>query len=318
MIEAKIIADSLHKQTGTRLTTFEVTFPRWILSELNTHRQLSRNSASSRAIPIQANIDNILNDTAIPVSWGKNQAGMVADADVDEVTAKLAKEIWLDARDNAIKSALKLSELGIHKQISNRLIENFTYQKVVVTSTEWDNFFWLRAHKDAQPEIKILAEMMLKSYNESTPIILSVGEYHVPYVDLYRDMLGLLHYLDSNGTELSIENALKISSSCCAQISYRKNDDSLEKAQKVFDMLNLYDDTNETRSHSSPTEHQATPIDYDYERHCCSNDYRESWKGVTHEDLDGNLWSGNFKDFIQYRHLILNESCKKHPDIIVK
>ena len=661
MIEAKIIADSIHEQTETRLTTFEVAFPRWILSEFNTHRQLSRNSASSRAIPIQANIDNILNNTAIPVSWGKNQAGMVADVDVDENASRLAEAIWIEARNNAIKSAQQLSELGIHKQIANRLIENFTYQKVIVTATEFDNFFWLRKHCysddtqaltksgwkyikdihvgeemyslnpltlvpeisyvtntiswksdgkavsvsgkstdlvvsdkhklavynnnnvelveaksligkrihtvkgnlpinnnddkktffinsssyiqsnqhkiikevelvgrevnlnqfmyfigfylgngyssncngnyniylctggnyadniiqkivqcmkeltpnsvrcytkdsvkiveisdkllynyienfgistnkqipsyvwdmnnqalmrlydgmmdsdsnwlstkdsikystsskyladdmqrlcmligkcatittvnrigkrssgidsvgksynietknlnysvsisdnisqhlkmdavkeinydgqfvcvtvnnnniiyvrrngksiwsgncDAQPEIRVLAEKMFEVYKNNDPYKLKSGEWHTPYFE--------------NGywkpcNSINLNDALKVSASCCGQVSYRKNDDSLEKAYKVFDMLNLENDSDDVRKHASPVEHQATPIDYNIQYGYDIADF-----GITHEDSNNNYWSGNLKDFIQYRQLITNESCKKHP-----
>jgi hypothetical protein len=316
MIYAKVVASSKHYQTGTRLTTMEVSMPRWVLAELNTHKMLSKNSASSRAIPIKANIENILADTAMPVSWGKNQSGMVADIDVDWETSKKAEAVWLKARDNAIASALELVDLGIHKQLANRLIENFTYQKILISGTEWDNFFWLRCHKDAQPEIRVPAEHMLRAYNESTPIELNVGEWHLPFVSTVRDSFGKLHYHDTFGEELSVENAIKISASCAAQISYRKSDESFEKALKVFDMLNLTDESGETRKHSSPTEHIGTPIDYTLGM--SENLMGEPDRGITHCDSDLKLWSANFKDFIQYRHLIPNESCKQHPDVIVK
>lgn len=290
MIEAKIIADSVHYQTGTRLTTFEVSFPRWCLSEFNTHRQLSRNSASSRAIPIKSNIDNILANTAIPVSWGLNQPGMVADNAADESTAAKAKEIWLNARDSAIEYANQLSELGIHKQIANRLIENFTYQKVIVTATEWSNFFWLRNHKDAQPEIKALAEKMWEAYTNSTPTVIEAGEWHVPYFE---------NGIWTPDSTTSLEDALKISASCCAQVSYRKQDDSLEKAIKVFNMLNLDNEDDDVRMHSSPIEHQGTPINV-------SNASSVS-AYISHIDSKLNFCSGNFKDFVQYRKMFKNE-----------
>lgn len=290
MNEAKIIADSKHWQTETRLTTFEVSFPRWVLAEFNTHRQLSRNSASSRAIPIKSNIENILNDTAIPVHWGLNQAGMVADNAADESTAAKAKEIWLNARDSAIEYANQLSELGIHKQIANRLIENFTYQKVIVTATEWSNFFWLRNHKDAQPEIKALAEKMWEAYTNSTPTVIEAGEWHVPYFE---------NGIWTPDSTTSLEDALKISASCCAQVSYRKQDDSLEKAIRVFEMLNLDSEDDDVRMHSSPIEHQGTPIDV-------TNASAVS-AYISHVDSRLNFCSGNFKDFIQYRKMFKNE-----------
>jgi thymidylate synthase ThyX len=311
MMSASVIADSKHFKYNTRLTTFEISFPRWILSEFNTHRLLSRNSASSRAIPIKANIDNIMADTAMPVHWGVNQPGMVADAEANEEVTAAAKTIWYEARNNAIKSAEALSALGIHKQVANRLIENFTYQKVIVTGTEWDNFFWLRCHKDAQPEIRILAELMLKAYNESEPEVLQLGEWHTPYVAHARhNVTNELHYMNSEGGEFTLDEARKVSASCCAQVSYRKNDDTVEKAIKVYDMLNLDSTDDNTRKHSSPIEHQATPIPLD--------EYILDIPGATHEDLEGTCWSGNFRNWIQYRHLFEEDSCTKHPEIVVK
>lgn len=308
MISAKVIADSVayDGDKRNRITTFEFVMPRWVLAEFNTHRQLSRNSASSRAIPIQSNIDNILANTAMPVHWGLNQSGMVADTEATNEQQLLARAIWLDARNDAIKHAKRLSELGIHKQIANRLIENFTYQKVIATGTEWDNFFWLRYHKDAQPEIAELAEVGLEALNNSKPMLLNRGEWHVPYVKTERDSAGAIMYYDSNGAEIGLEDAIIISASCCAQVSYRKSDDSLEKAQKVFDMLNLDTTDEDTRKHSSPIEHQATPI----------NHFGGVAPGETHIDFDDNIWSGNFKGWIQNRHLYPDESCKNHPEII--
>lgn len=309
MISAKVIQDSKHRDTGTRLTTFEVVVNRYVLSEVNTHKMVSKNSASSRAVPIKSNIEYILNDTAYPISWGKNQAGMVADEDVSDEIATKAKEIWTNARDSAIKYAQELSDLGIHKQLANRLIENFSYQKIVMSGTEWDNFFWLRLHKDAQPEIRELARVMLEAYNESIPEVLDIGEWHVPYVTRIRGSDGILRYYDINSDELIIEDAIQISASCCAQTSYRKSDETLDKATIVFDRLNLSREEDDVRKHSSPVEHIGTPIDY-------TNNSLES--PITHMDSNGQAWSANFKDFIQYRHMIPNESCKNHPDIIKK
>ena len=311
MMSARIIADSKHFKLGTRITTFELSFPRWILAEFNTHRLLSRNSASSRAIPIKANIENILADTAMPVHWGVNQPGMVADIEANEEITAAAKTIWYEARNNAIKAAEALSALGIHKQVANRLIENFTYQKVITTATEWDNFFWLRSHKDAQPEIKLLSDMMLKAYNESVPEVLQLGEWHTPYVGHTRhDVTQELQYVNSDGGELTLEQARKVSASCCAQVSYRKSDDTLEKALRVFDMLNLESTDEDSRKHSSPIEHQATPVELDK--------YSLSIAGATHEDLNANCWSANFRNWMQYRHLFDGDSCNKHPEIIPK
>jgi thymidylate synthase ThyX len=291
MISAKVIADSICYPTGARITTFEVSPPRWILSELNTHRVFGRNSASSRAIPLKSNINNILNNTATPVYWGKNKPGMVADEEISEESKIKANEIWLKARDSAIEYAIQLEELGIHKQISNRLIENFSYQKVIITSTEWINFFNQRAHKDAQPEFRELAYMMLDLYNKASDIeVLYENEWHTPYVKHIR-IDNDLYYLDTDNNFLSLEDALKISVSSCAQVSYRKNDNTLEKAIDIFSKLNLNDV--EKPKHLSPLDHQATPI------------LVNTTKGITHVDVDNeyNKWSGNLKGWVQYRHL---------------
>lgn len=313
MISARIIADSKSEYDGTRLTTFEVTFNRYVLAEANTHCMLSKNSNSSRAIPVQANLDSINSNPAIPPSFGKNQSGMVADNDVDEETAKKALEIWLQAKDDAVKHATALMNLGIHKQITNRIVEPFAWQKVLITGTEWDNFFWLRCHKDADPAIMNPAKLMLDAYNMSIPEKLYVGEWHTPFVNHIRGDDGVLQYIDANYYELTLEEALKVSASCCAQISYRKSDDSLEKANKVFDMLNLDDESGDTRKHASPVCHSGTPIIYPT--------IGSNWNnilGITHQDKVGKLWSANFKSFVQYRHTFPNESCKNHPDIIKK
>lgn len=302
MITSKIISGSKSYFTGTKITTFEVSIHRYVLSELNTHRMLSRNSSSSRAVPIESNIDNILKDTAIPIHWGLNQPGMVADDEIDYGLIEQAKLIWLNARDNAIKSALELKKLGIHKQVANRLVEPFSYQKIIITATEWDNFFWLRNHKDAQPEFRYLANMMLEQYNNFEFETLYKDEWHTPYVKHHRCPDGILYYLDSNDNNLTKEEALQISASCSAQVSYRKNDDTLDKADTIFNMLNLFNEGEETRKHSSPIEHQATPFDL------------SNFKGITNFTEDDS-WSGNFKNWIQYRHTFKNESCKNNPNL---
>ena len=47
---AEVLIDSVNP-AGQRLTTFVLRFPRFVLSEFNTHRMFSRNASSSRAIP---------------------------------------------------------------------------------------------------------------------------------------------------------------------------------------------------------------------------------------------------------------------------
>lgn len=242
---AKIIAHS-QAPNGEELITMEVEFHRFILPELDTHRSFSRNFQSSRAVPIGQMIEQVKNDPAMPVHWGKNQTGMVAESEVSEIQTCINE--WKRAAEAACVYASHLNTERVHKQVVNRLLEPFMKTKGIVTATRkaYEAFFKLRCHKDAQPEIKLLAERMQKALSESTPKQLQYGEYHIPYLTV-----------DIN--EMPIDEAVKISCSCTAQVSYRRLDDSLEKALKVYDMLNLpvngvYPDE---PPHYSPTEHVA-------------------------------------------------------------
>lgn len=306
MIKATIIADSVSAHSGQRITTFELEYHRYVHAELMTHRLFSRNSASSRAIPINKMLAHIEKNTAVPIHWGLNQSGMQAKS--EQADPDIATEVWMRARDRAIESARELAELGLHKQIVNRVLEPFQVMKVVVTATSFDNFFNLRCHPDAQPEIRHLAELMLKAMQESTPETLSAGEWHTPYVHHERGDIGTLDYFvyvtDTSGTEtdgyqymqyLSLEDALKVSCSCAAQVSYRTNDTSIEKAISIYDKL-----VNSTPVHASAFEHCATPIDIE-----------TTSDGITHFDINDVPHSGNFANWVQYRQMVPNHDCKE-------
>lgn len=297
MITAKIIADSV-SPVGKRITTFELEFPKFLVAEFNTHRMISRNSASSRAIPINKVIEGIQKNPVIPVWWGKNQSGMQAKEELDDAEKKHnfvalnsrgkfdivkisdrehAKNLWLQARDSAIEYANRLSDLGLHKQIVNRILEPWVVTKVVATATDWDNFFFLRNHEDAQPEIHVLAEIMVNLYYGNTPQLLNYGEWHLPYVD-YQDGLYF-----SGGELISLEDGKKVSASLCAQTSYRKADESVSKACNVYERL-----VGSSPKHSSPFEHQATPLE------------------------DSNAVSGNLRGWRQLRKDISEETCTNY------
>lgn len=311
MIKAKVITDSISTHTNQRITTFELEYPRFIHAELMTHRLFSRNSASSRAIPIERMIDLVKENTAMPIYWGKNQSGMQAKKEVDESLKLAATDTWINARNNAIHYARELQSLGLHKQIVNRVLEPFQIIKVLVTATSFDNWFNLRLHPDAQPEIQELARLMYKALLSSDPMEISSGEWHLPYIERERDEDGSLKYYitdyDTSGTEtdgygyyqyLTTEQAQKISCSLAAQVSYRKADMSIEKAISIYDKL-----VNSNPVHASAFEHCATPIDY----LTCAYDLP---KGVTSFLLDQTPCSGNFTNWIQYRQLIPNHDCK--------
>lgn len=302
-ISVKVIADSVSSVNGKRITTLEVEFPRFILSEWNTHRLFSRNAASTRAIPILKQLELISQSPAMPVFYGKNQSGMVAKEEVDQETKEKCEQIIKNMLAQVSEGVSELNKLGLHKQHSGRYLEPWMHVKGVITSTEFDNFFWLRKHPSAQPEIKLLAEKMWDALKASEPVTLKPGDWHTPY-------FGAGYWLKDCGVPL--EDALAISSSCCAQVSYRKLDDSLEKANDVFDKL-----IESKPCHASPTEHQATPMSLPV---WTEQGYKLdlSWdEGTTHCDKFNNLWSGNLKGWIQHRQLIKDNVCWEYSDDVL-
>ena len=294
MITATIIQDSYSKSTKTRVTTYELIYPRFIHAELMTHRQFSRNAASSRAIPVERMLDVIAVQTAQPIHWGKNQVGMQAQEELEQPMKIRVQSLWQEAAHTAVQFAKQMHLQGAHKQIVNRITEPYQMMKTVVTSTEYANWFWLRNHQDAQPEIHELARLMYELYEVSEPLELGNNEWHVPYIRRDKTENAIAYFA---GTEMvTLQDALKISASCCAQVSYRRLDESLEKAKMVFARL-----IDSEPMHASPVEHQCTPIMYEN----VDRSDPEYWpKGVTHLNACGSLGSGNFRDFIQHRQLL--------------
>lgn len=301
---AKVLADSISAD-GHRMTSFEIEIPKVLLAENNTHRSQSRNFSSSRAVPV-----NQFNQIPSfePVYYGKNQAGMVAKKEeVDSI--EQVRQLWLELIEQCKAGAAKLSELGLHKQWSNRPNDWHSIARGVISATDWDNMLWLRRDEEAQPEFDELAKCIQSCFDASVPNQLAYGEWHLPYIDMYRDDVGVLHYVDSDGQELSIELAQKISASCCAQVSYRRLNDSREKALEIYDKL-----FSGRKPHLSPTEHIATPIittlDVMDERNVPFES--DTWEaGVTHVDRNGILHSGNLTGWIQYRQMLPNNVFKK-------
>ena len=283
---AKIIQDST--SNGKRITTLELEYPRFIHAELLTHRQFSRNSASSRAIPVERMMDLLDTQLAVPCYWGKNQPGMAAREEITEIAR--AETTWKFAAQTAKEFSKALLDLGLHKQIANRVTEPFQTIKVVLTATEFDNWFELRAHPDAQPEINKLAQEMQTALAESTPLEILPHDWHVPYVDRVWEN-GQIYYQVA-GEHCQITQARMVSASCCAQVSYRRLDQSLDKALSIAKKL-----VAGRPWHASPFEHQAKPMLSTLQPHI--------WEaGMTHQDHHGNFWSGNFKGWIQHRQLL--------------
>ena len=241
-ITAKIIADSI-TEDGNRLTTMQLMYPRFIHAEFLTHRVHTRSASSSRAIPIAKMIESIRKDPAMPIHWGKNQPGMQADEEIDKIAMHRAKGAWLGAMDSACRYAEELANLGVHKQIVNRLLEPFQHIHVVVTSTEWDNFFALRDHPNAQPEFQELAGQMHCLHLMNTPTPVAFGDWHLPYT---QESDGPLH------------KRIVKSAACCARVSY-VNHEGKESTEEEDSKLYLRLIT-ANPPHMSPVEHQAMAV----------------------------------------------------------
>jgi thymidylate synthase ThyX len=288
VIKADILLDSINS-SGNRITTWLLTYNRFIHSELNTHRSFSRNASSSRAIPLKKMIEAVKNDPAMPVFWGKNQSGMQASVELDNTTTSelrsvlnfdgitgahlevspltAAKIDWLDARDKAVEVAERLEKLGLHKQLSSRLLEPFAHITVVLTATDMENFFSLRAREAAQPEFQKLAYLMLGAYNASKPTPLATGEWHIPFGDRMPD-------------GLSPSEKLKVATARCARTSYLTFDGEIN-VQKDFELH----DQLAASGHWSPFEHCAKAL----------------WSDNS---------SGNFRGWEQYRKQFFDENRK--------
>lgn len=244
-ITATVIADSISSH-NKRITTLQLKYPRFIHSEFMTHRVFSRNSASSRAIPVAKMIEQVQNDPAMPIYWGLNQPGMQASKEHEDIST--AQVWWKAAAIDAAASATLLNDLGLHKQIVNRVLEPFQWMHTIVTATEWDNFFELRCHPDAQPEFQALACAIRAAMESSAPVERSgaagwQGAWHLPYVS------------DSERRALPIAVLPKISASRCARVSYLKHDGTSPSAENDLTLFERL--VGSKPLHASPIEHQA-------------------------------------------------------------
>lgn len=246
--ECRILADSVNV-TGQRITTLQVKFPRIVLPELSRHRVFSFNSASSRAIPSKKLIDAVDADPFAPAEWRANQRGMSAGDVISEANQYEADLEWNKACDNAVNSARILAGLGVHKQWTNRLIEPFMWVEIVLTSTQWKNFFALRCHDAAQPEIRTIAEMIRDEMATTTPRKLNPGEWHVPFGSDYAEL----------SEKLGKRQAQMVAAGRIARISYLTHDGKRnydEDLRLANDLVN--------QGHWSPFEHLATAWDFGY------------------------------------------------------
>lgn len=289
MIKADIIKDSV-SVNGSRVTTFVLTYPRFIHSEFMTHRMISKNASSSRAIPTAKMIEAIENNPAMPIAFSENCKGMQAKNDLDDNAQEIARYHWLKARDAALLEARNLSALGVHKQHVNRLLEPFQHITVVATATDWSNFFALRCHPDAQPEFHALAKLMWEQYSTNDPRELIIGEWHLPFVTGEEEHdLKTLMFLAHKGEYIDqCKILIKRSVARCARVSYNTHDGTDNTLEKDLELYNRL--VGGEPIHASPTEHQAAVI------------------------ADRNHQSGNFKGWLQYRKTLSNENILKYPN----
>lgn len=270
---AKVIEDSISPD-GVRLTTIEGKFRRFVLAEANTHRVISKNSASSRAIPFEKQVAKIREDLAYPEVWATEQKGMQGGPPLDETYEEMARLVWEDAADEAIAYAKRLRDLfhvddeinggepvKVHKSIVNRLLEPFMWHTVVFTATAWENFFSQRCHEDAQPEIRVFAEMAQQAMDESKPKRLVEGEWHLPYIDS-EDYEAARHLVGLGESMYPI--LAKVSAARCARVSYLTHDgrrDIREDLDLYAKLTDRQKDAIKAHSpiHWSPLEHVATP-----------------------------------------------------------
>ena len=291
--EVKIIKDSVSRE-GKNLTTMQLKYPRFIHSEFMTHREFSRNASSSRAIPVAKMIEMVRTDPAMPIHWGANQPGMQADNQLTGEGLAGTVSAWGWAANYAADQAEYMSKLGAHKQVANRILEPFQWISVVMSSTQWANFYGLRCHTDAQPEIKLLAEMMREAQYKSVPAPLGEGQWHLPYVreddwDKANDYcrVGRITRDMPRYSEV-LEILKKVSAARCARVSYLTHDG---KPTSITEDLVLFDRLAGSQPlHASPLEHQATPDSFDA---------IDGWKA--------KQLHGNFVGWIQHRKLLPGE-----------
>ena len=370
-ITAEVVAHSINEWGDEAFSLIGV-FPRWILSELNTHRMISKNSASSRAIPFWKMAKKVKENPHYPHAWMIDHPGMQGSSFVenkDEI--KAMKDVWRSIMDFSVNGAENLNSSEgdnkpLTKQFCNRLLEPYVSDHtVLLTGTEWENFFFLRCpqykvnlidrtfrskkdciealklighdfsnvtdedplfweyHNTSGAEIHIqkLAEAIWDAKNESTPVLLKAGEYHLPFGDRI-DMQRIVPY----GTDMDSISArdvnllkIKISSARSARTSY-ENFDGTDDYQKD---AGLHDDLLKHK-HMSPFEHPMRCMDEEeYFAHSktyicpklspsIESDVKRGVTVVKEVSKGWHVieygWSGNVRGFVQYRKELYNEN----------
>lgn len=286
MITAKIIKDSISVD-GIRLTTLHLRYPRMIHAEILTHRNFSRNGRSSRAVPVLT----LMEEKPYTPYFKANKPGMVAGEEFTGWKQKSLQLQWKLLANITKLFVYGFAKQGVHKQWANRPLEWFGYIDVLVSSTEWNNFFALRIEDGAQPEIKELAEKVKEALDNSTPVELDVGDWHLPYIT-WNDFINASNYIHTNlivDVE-PLEIVKKISVARCARLTIRpfNGNSTIEAELARFDKLMV-----SRPVHASPAEHIATPDVYK--------------SGPDHFWLNDHQ-HGNFTGWRQFRKMITDNT----------
>jgi hypothetical protein len=301
---AQIVQHSISPE-NKEITTFSVKYGLIVHAEFLRHRELSRGVKSNRAIPCKKIRGEVLNDPYVPVWFGATQSGMSANVEVKYKA--VAKALWLGARYPAVFTHWLCDKfVGGHKEWVNRILNPWQWVRETITSTEWKNFYELRIHSDAQKDIRVIAEAMKEAQARSAPMVISPGEWHVPYVNRER-VNGELIYIDNDLTRISAGQATKASAARCARSSYDNHDGTITTVYKDLPLYRMLVESEP--KHASPVEHPATPVtpSNNEDRQDPINHQKcvNTWEdGITHLRKDGSFGSGNFVDFIQLRHLL--------------
>jgi hypothetical protein len=271
---AEVIEDS-RAPNGKRLLTMVLSYQRFVHAEFMTHRMFSRNAASSRAIPVEKVRARVRAQPAMPVFWGKNKAGMQAEEELTGARLWLVKALWRGTGILVSGVCALLDLLGLHKQITNRMVEPWFNIVVVATGTDdaWGNFFNLRYHKAAQPEIAALTECAYEVFRLHEPKLVAEGKYHLPFVTAEERLT------------LPLETQIQCAVARCARTTYMNHDGSNPSPEKDRDLYQKL----VGQLHVSPFEHVATPAP--------------------------TVWfrSGNFFGWFQHRQNIPNEYRPHFP-----
>lgn len=213
-----------------------------LLPELATHRLFSKNTASSRAIPIEKSIKAVEGSPFIPFHWGKNQSGMQAHKALETHQADECRQQWAQAAQAAVDFADWMAKVGLHKQIANRVLEPFLFTTLILSTTSMKHFEILRTNEMAEPHFQHLAKLMVSARSQSLPEALKPGEWHLPLI------------YDEDRSRLNLDDLKRVSTARCAAVSYVRHNEvkDYEKDFALYARLT-------TGGHWSPLEHLATP-----------------------------------------------------------